>query len=193
MRLFAAIDIEPQVQDRIERVQQRLKRDLKLYGKEVRWVRPEQLHLTLKFLGEVRDSLIPQVCDVITQTASEYQGFDLRIQGLGVFGRPARVVWAGCQVPPELIRIQTRLENEFEKIGWDKENRPFAGHLTICRVKNAATGRSLAKAVEAYADEFIGSVSVDQLVLYESRLSQTGPEYNAVCTAPLKYNVKDDN
>jgi 2'-5' RNA ligase len=186
MRLFAAIDIEPQVQDRIERVQQRLKRDLKLYEKEVRWVRPEQLHLTLKFLGDVRDSVIPQVCDVMTQTAAEYQGFDLRIQGLGVFGRPARVVWAGCEVPPELIKIQTRLESEFKNIGWDKENRPFAGHLTICRVKNAAAGRSLAKAVEAYADELFGSVSIDQLVLYESQLGRTGPEYNTVCTASLR-------
>jgi 2'-5' RNA ligase len=186
MRLFAAIDIEPQVQDRIERVQQQLKRDLKLYGKEVRWVRPEQLHLTLKFLGEVRDSAITQVCGVITQTAPEYQGFDLRVQGLGVFGRPARVVWAGCEVPPELIKIQTRLESEFKNIGWDKENRPFAGHLTIARVKSAAAGRKLAEAVQAYPDEFLGAVLVDQVVLYESRLSRTGPEYNAVCTASLK-------
>ena len=186
MRLFAAIDIEPQVQDRIERVQKRLKRDLDLSGNEVRWVRPGQIHLTLKFLGEMRDNLITQVCDVVTQTAAEYEGFDLRIQGLGVFGRPARVVWAGCEVPPELVEIQTRLENEVEKIGWDKEHRPFAGHLTICRVKNPAAGRSLAKAVEAYADEVIGCVSVDRLVLYESQLSRIGPEYNAVCTASLK-------
>jgi len=186
MRLFAAIDIDPQIQERIERVQKRLKRDLDLSGNEVRWVPPGQMHLTLKFLGEMRDNLITQVCDVVTQTASEYEGFDLRIQGAGVFGRPARVVWAGTEPCPELMKLQTRLENEFEKIGWDKENRPFAGHLTICRVKNAAAGRSLAKAVEAYADEFIGSVSVDELVLYESRLTPAGPEYNAVCTATLK-------
>ena len=186
MRLFAAIDIDPQVQDRIERIQERLRRDLKLSGNEVRWVQPGQVHLTLKFLGEMRDNLITQVCDVVTRTAAEYDGFNLQIQGLGVFGRPARVVWAGCEVPPELLKIQTRLENEFEKIGWDKEHRPFAGHLTICRVKNPAAGRSLAKAVEAYADEVVGSVSVDRLVLYESRLSRTGPEYNAICTASLK-------
>ena len=186
MRLFAAIDIDPQVQDRIERIQERLRRDLKLSGNEVRWVQPGQVHLTLKFLGEMRDNLITQVCDVVTRTAAEYESFDLRIQGLGVFGRPARVVWAGCQVPPELVKIQTRLENEFEKIGWDKEHRPFAGHLTICRVMIPAAGRSLAKAVESYADEVIGSVSVDRLVLYESQLSRTGPEYNAVCSASLR-------
>ena len=186
MRLFAAIDIEPRLQDRIGRIQQQLKCELNLSGKEVKWVRPDQIHLTLKFLGEVRDSAITQVCNVITRTAAGYEGFDLRIQGLGVFGRPARVVWAGCEPPSELINLQATMENEFEKIGWDKERRPFAGHLTICRVKSAAAGRKLAGAVEAYADEFIGTVSVDQLCLYESQLSRTGPEYNAVCTAPLK-------
>ena len=186
MRLFAAIDIEPQVQNRIKHIQQQLKRDLNLSGKEVKWVCPEQIHLTLKFLGEVSDSTITQVCDVIMRTAAACESFDLRIQDLGVFGRPARVVWAGCQVPPELIKLQTQLENEFEKIGWDKENRPFAGHLTICRVKSAAAGRKLADAVKAYPDEFLGAVLVDQVVLYESRLSRTGPEYNAVCTASLK-------
>ena len=186
MRLFAAIDIEPQVQDRIGQIQQQLKRELNLFGKEVKWVWPEQIHLTLKFLGDVRDGLIKQVCDVMMRTAAEHEGFDLRIQGLGVFGRPARVVWAGCQVPAELIKLQTQLENEFEKIGWDKEGRSFAGHLTICRIKSAAAGRQLADAVKAYPDEFLGAVSVDQVVLYESRLSRTGPEYNAVCTASLK-------
>ena len=186
MRLFAAIDIDPQVQDRIEHIQERLRRDLKLSGNEVRWVQPGQVHLTLKFLGEMRDNLITQVCDVVMRTATEYDDFNLQIQGLGVFGRPARVVWAGCEVPPELVKIQTRLENEFEKIGWDKEHRPFAGHLTICRVMSPAAGRSLAKAVESYADEVIGSVSVDRLVLYESQLSRTGPEYNAVCKASLR-------
>ena len=186
MRLFVAIDTEPQVQGRIEHIQQQLKRDLNLSGKEVRWVRPEQIHLTLKFLGDVRDGMITQVCDVMTRTAAAHDGFDLRIQGLGVFGRPTRVVWAGCQVPPELIKLQTRLENKFEQIGWDKENRPFAGHLTIARVKSTVSGRKLAEAVQAYPDEFLGAVSVDQLRLYESRLSRTGSKYNTVCMAPLK-------
>ncbi|MHC4782318.1 MAG: 2'-5' RNA ligase family protein [Planctomycetota bacterium] len=64
MRLFAAIDIDPQVQDRIGRIQERLRQDMKLSDNEVRWVQPGQVHLTLKFLGEMRDNLITQVCDV---------------------------------------------------------------------------------------------------------------------------------
>ena len=186
MRLFAAIDIQSQVQDRIGQIQKRLKNDLNLSGRSVKWVRPEQVHLTLKFLGEVPDKMLTQVCDVIRRTAADCPGFDLPVKGLGVFGRPARVVWASCDVPPELVKLQTQLETEFEKIGWEKENRPFAGHLTICRVKNFVAGRVLSEAVQTYTEEFFGSISVDQVVLYESRLSSAGPEYNAVCTAPLK-------
>ncbi|MHC4288786.1 MAG: RNA 2',3'-cyclic phosphodiesterase [Planctomycetota bacterium] len=186
MRLFVALDIEPQVRERIATIQQQLKRDLNLPDKAVRWVRPEQIHLTLKFLGEVRDRLIPQVCDAMMRAVTECEGFDLQIQGLGVFGRPARVVWAGCRESEELIKIYTRLEDAFEQIGWDKERRPFAGHLTICRIKNAAAGRDLAGAVQGYADELLGPVSVDRVRLYESQLGRCGPEYNAVCTVPLK-------
>jgi len=186
MRLFAAIDIEPQVRDKIASVQQQLKRDLKLSGKEVRWVRPEQIHLTLKFLGEVRDAAVTEVCDVLMRTAAEHSGFELQMRGLGVFGRPARVVWAGCEPSPELMKLQTRLENEFETIGWKKESRPFAGHLTLCRVKTAAAGRRLAEAVEAYADEWFGEISAEQLRLYESVLGPGGAEYSVVCTAPLR-------
>lgn len=186
MRLFAAIDIEPEVQARIGHIQDQLKRELHLSGKEVRWVRPDLIHLTLKFLGEVPDKIVTQVCDVITRSAGEHCEFDLRVQGLGVFGRPARVVWAGCQMPEELLQLQRQLDNEFEKIGWDKEKRPFAGHLTLCRVKSTTAGRKLATAIEAYTDEIIGTVSVDKIALYESRLTSNGPEYNAVCTAPLR-------
>ena len=76
MRLFVAIDIEPQVRDRITRIQQQLKRDVNLSGKEVRWVRPERIHLTLKFLGEVPDKIVTQVCDVVTRAAEEHRSVD---------------------------------------------------------------------------------------------------------------------
>jgi 2'-5' RNA ligase len=185
MRLFVAVDMSSQVRDRIGQVQRRLKKELG-NDRGVKWVRPEQIHLTLKFLGEVRDAAITQVCDVVTRTAARYDSFEMQVLGLGVFGNPARVVWAGIQPCPVLMNMQTELECEFEKIGWARENRAFAGHLTLCRVKSASAGRKLAQAIENAGNEIFGSVWVDQAVLYESRLSADGPEYSAVCTAPLK-------
>lgn len=186
MRLFAAIDIEPEVMQRIEQIQKRIQRQLNLARRDVKWVRPDQIHLTLKFLGEVRDDAVTQVCDIITRAAAETEGFELQVQGVGVFGRPVRIVWAGIEPCPALMKLQAKLENEYEAIGWKKESRAFTGHLTICRVKNASAGRKIAGIIEAYQDEAFGPVSVDKLVLYESHLSPAGPEYSAVCTAPLK-------
>jgi 2'-5' RNA ligase len=186
MRLFAAIDIDSQIRDRIEQIQRQLQRDLNLRGREVKWVRPDQMHLTLKFLGEVRDEMVTDVCQTVTQTAAQCGNFDLHIRGLGVFGRPARVVWVGTEPNPALAALQTAMDSGFEKIGWDREQRPFAGHLTVCRVKTAAAGKKLADAVDPWQDEVFGTVWVDKVVLYESRLSSAGPEYSAVCTAQLK-------
>jgi 2'-5' RNA ligase len=186
MRLFAAIDIDSQIRDRMEQIQLQLQRDLHLRGREVKWVRPEQIHLTLKFLGEVRDEMVTQVCETVTQTASQFDNFDMQVRGIGVFGRPARVVWAGIEPCPPLIKLQAALDDAFEKIGWDKEQRAFAGHLTVCRVKTAAAGKRLAATIDQRHDEMLGTVWVDKVVLYESRLSSSGPEYSVVSTAPLK-------
>lgn len=186
MRLFAAIDIEPQVLERIRQVQKCLREKTKLSGPEVKWVRPEQIHLTLKFLGEVRDEAIRAVCDVVTRTASRHEAFEFEVKGAGVFGRPARVVWAGMSPCPVLTALQRDLEAEFEKIGWPKENRAFTGHLTLCRVKSASAGNKLAAAIQEHENEVFGSVCADEVVLYDSKLSAGGPQYTAVCTGPLK-------
>ena len=186
MRLFAAIDIDSHVRKRIANVQDRLKRELNLRGHQVKWVRPDLIHLTVKFLGEVPDKDVTRVCDVVTRTAAEFSGFDLQVRGMGVFGRPARVVWVGCEPCPALTGLQNELEEQFDRIGWPKENRPFAGHLTLCRIKSVAAGKQLSQAVEAYKDEVFGTISVTELLLFESRLSSTGPEYTVVCTGTLK-------
>jgi 2'-5' RNA ligase len=186
MRLFVAIDIEPHVRVRIKQVQNRLRQTPGLSDKEVKWVVPEQIHLTLKFLGEVRDDLLTQVCDVVKRTASEFESFDFEVKGLGAFGRPARIVWAGTSECPPMKQLQAALESRFAELGWDPENRPFAGHLTLCRVKNVSAGRKLADAVQAYKDESLGLVGVTELVLYQSQLSSAGPLYTAICRAALK-------
>lgn len=186
MRLFAAIEIDDQVRQRIAKVQNHLKQELNLSGHEVKWVRPDQIHLTLKFLGEVPDKIITKVCDVVTRTAGQFSGFEFEIAGVGVFGDPARVVWAGCKPCQPMMKLQQQLEEEFSQLGWDRESRPFSGHLTLCRVKNSAAGRKLAAAVENLNDEMFGTVPVQAVRLLESRLSSAGPEYTVVCTAPLK-------
>ena len=186
MRLFVAVDIEPHVRIRIKQIQNRLRQVLSLSDKQVKWVHPEQIHLTLKFLGEVKDASLTDVCDVVKRTASEFESFDFEAKGLGVFGRPARIVWAGIPDCPPLTQLRTSLEEQFSELGWAKENRHFAGHLTLCRVKNAAAGRKLADGIGPYANELLGQVPVTEMVLYQSQLSSAGPLYTAICRAALK-------
>lgn len=186
MRLFAAIDIEPAVRERLGKAQERLKEQLHLSGHQVKWVDPEQIHLTLKFLGEVRDDQITRVCDTLRRTAAQYASFDIEVRGLGVFGRPARVVWAGISDCPPLFQLQKDLEREFEKLGWDRENRAFEGHLTVCRVKNASAGDKLEKAVAGCEQEVFGPVTAGEVVLYQSILGSGGPSYTVVSRASLK-------
>ena len=186
MRLFVAIDIESHVRIRIKQIQNRLAQTPGLSDKQVKWVHPEQIHLTLKFLGDVKDSLLTQVCDIVQRTAAEHESFDFEVKGLGVFGRPARIVWAGTSDCQPLMQLQAQLENRFSEIGWTAENRPFAGHLTLCRVKNASAGRKLAEVVETCKNESLGLVSATEVVLYQSQLTSAGPLYTAVCRAALK-------
>jgi 2'-5' RNA ligase len=186
MRLFAAIDIVPHVRIRIKQIQNRLRQELDLSDKQVKWIHPEQIHLTLKFLGDVKDTALTDVCDVVKRTASEYDPFDFEVKGVGVFGRPARVVWAGISDCPPLKKMQADMEDLFAEIGWPKENRLFSGHLTLCRVKNASAGRKLADGIAPYAKEALGQIPVTEVVLYQSRLSSAGPSYTAICRAALK-------
>lgn len=186
MRLFVAIDIDSRMRSEIAAVQQRLKQDLNLSGRQVKWVDPEQIHLTLKFMGQVDDREITRVCDTVTRTTAAFEPFEFQVRGLGVFGRPARVVWAGIASCPPLLQLQSQLDRQLTELGGPVENRPFTGHLTVCRVKNAAAGHALAAAVSAYADEFFGTIAVDEVVLYQSHLDSSGPQYAAVTRASLK-------
>lgn len=185
MRLFVAIDIDPSVRVAIEKVQQRLKRELNLSGRQVKWAAPEHIHLTLKFLGQVDDRDVMRICDAVTRTTAEFESFDFQVKGVGVFGRPARVVWAGISLCSPLLRLQTELDRKLTELGAPIENRPFAGHLTLCRVKNASAGRVLADAVGEYAEEFFGTVGAGEVVVYQSTLSSDGPEYSVVSRAAL--------
>ena len=185
MRIFIAVDIDEPVRRRIGEIQRELVEATGLRKGPVKWVRPEQIHLTLKFLGEVADNAIRDVCRIAEETARRHGPFDLEVRGLGTFGRPARVLWAGMQVIDDLAALQQDLESLLEAAGWKRENRAFAAHLTLCRIKNSYAGRRLAEAIGQYESTFIGPVSVDDIVVYESQLTSAGPVYTAVCRSKL--------
>lgn len=179
MRCFVAIDIPDDIRAELVRLQKDLAGQVDIRKGDVKWVEPEGMHLTLKFLGEVPDNQIVEVCRIVEEVASRHAAFDLPVKDIGSFGgRSARVLWVGAGLECDaLLRLQQDLEEEFAKAGWAKEGRQFSGHLTLCRIRNVKAGEKLGRAAEQYGDYDLGSVRAASLCVYESRLRPEGPIY----------------
>lgn len=183
VRLFIAITLDEQVRSRLAAVQARL-RD-RCQG--VRWVRPEQVHVTLKFLGEVRDRDVPSVCAAVEYAAGAGKPFSLTVAGSGCFPKrgPVRIVWAGLDEPSgALLGLASALENECEKLGFPRERRPFSPHITIGRVREDRSDGKIRSAVDSFQFDSV-SQSVEDVTVMSSVLSPKGPTYTAVSTAAL--------
>jgi len=184
MRTFVAVELDESIRRGLAELQNRLRQ----FDRAVRWVRPESIHLTLKFLGEVPDQQIAAVCAAVDETAAASSGFEISVAGAGCFPPrgPARVVWAGLTEPTgRLAACQQACEQAMGRLGFAPEARAFHPHLTLGRVKQASSGRDLRPAIEGLADFDGGSQQVGELVLFESRLRREGALYVALHRARL--------
>jgi len=179
MRCFIAIDIGEKIKKALTDLQQQLQSKSEIRKSDAKWVRPEAMHLTLKFLGEVKDKEIIDVCNAVKDAAGRHKSFELDIESVGYFGgRSARVLWIGTgEGSNSLCRLQEDIEKQPALAGWPAEGRKFAGHLTLCRIRNSKAGFKLAQMSEDYKDFKLGTVSADSVSVYQSQLTPTGPVY----------------
>ncbi len=179
MRCFIAIEIPEDIRAGLADLQKELAGKVDVHQGDVKWVEPESMHLTLKFLGEIPDNQIVAVCNITKEVTGRYQGFDLAIREAGSFGgRSARVLWVGAGLEcPELLEVQQDLEDELADAGWPKEGRQFSGHLTLCRIRNSKAGEKLGKLIEQYKDYDLGMVHAGSITVFESQLTPQGPLY----------------
>lgn len=182
MRVFIAIDIDEKIRAALGDLQQELAGKADVKRSDVKWVRPEAMHLTLKFLGEIKDEKVIGVCNIVREAAVLYKSFELDVESVGYFGgRSARVLWVGCgQNCDQLCRLQKDIEQRLSLAGWPEEKRAFTGHLTLCRVRNPKAGIKLAQVSEAYRDFRLGIMPVDSVCVYQSQLRPTGPVYTVL-------------
>jgi 2'-5' RNA ligase len=188
MRCFIAIDIDEEIRAALGDLQQEIAAGADIRKGDVKWVRPEAMHLTLKFLGEVRDRELIGVCDAVKAVAARHRPFDFGVNEVGCFGgRSARVLWVGagldCQ---DLLELQDDLEDELALAGWPKEARKFSGHLTLCRVRNTKAGFELAQMAEQYKDFDLGTMRCDSMCVYQSQLRPEGPMYTCLGSYQLR-------
>lgn len=161
---------------------------LKATGADVGWVRPENLHLTLKFLGQVEEDRLDAIGKAVAQAAAGCGPVHLVFQCLGAFPRPreARVVWMGLSHGAEtLAALQARIEAGLESLGFAREARPFTAHLTLGRVRGPAHREQLARALTGATAEALGEMVLDRIELMKSDLSASGARYSILQSFPL--------
>ena len=182
MRVFIAIAIDEQIRKALANLQNELQDKADVKKSDVKWVNPETIHLTLKFLGEIKDEQVVDVCNITDDVASRHKSFELDVESVGHFGgRSARVLWVGTgQNSEKLLQLQEDLEQQLDLAGWPRETRKFSGHLTLCRIRNARAGIKLAQMISEYKDFKLGTMPADSVSVYQSQLTPKGPIYTVL-------------
>jgi 2'-5' RNA ligase len=146
----------------------------------VKWVHPENIHLTLKFFANIEESRVDPILQTIEDPIQATSRFSIKVQGMGAFPHPKnpRVIWVGL-VDGErvLITFQKELEGALAKIGFEPEGRPFQPHLTVGRVRTSRGKTDLIGKMEKHREEEFGHIEVEEIVLFRSELKPTGPIY----------------
>jgi len=183
-RLFFAVNLPHAVTSRLDN----LSATFGVPAGHVRWVRGENMHITLKFLGDVEDSAIPKLCDAARKAVDGFSPMRIAVEGMGVFPNheKPKVVWFGVTGETEpMKKLESALSEELSKLGYPPDERSFTPHLTIGRVKNDIARGKLARLVRQYHKFYIGEAVVSEIALYESRLSPKGSIYSPVDTFHL--------
>ncbi len=195
MRIFIGIDIDPEVRARIARFLE----GVQGFAPEARWVRPESLHITVKFIGEQPSERVEAITERLRRVESS--AFEIRSAGYGFFptAKAARVFWIGIQAGPQLAAVAGKIDMAVADLGIPREDRPFSPHLTLAR----AGGRSgspkwrkgdgpnaifatLEKRLAAMGELDFGTMTAREFILYQSQLSPGGSKYTKLQRFPLQ-------
>ena len=188
VRAFIALDLPDSLDGPLTQVSNNLKG--KLEGKQIRWVDVPNIHLTMKFLGDVSIKNISMINEIIQSEAASHKQFEISLGGFGIFPnftRP-RVIWVGVEAPEELINLQRRINLETTRLGYEPDQRKFNPHVTLGRVSRNANPkevRSISELLRKHKVGFLGAARVTEVNLFRSDLGTKGAVYTKIFTAPL--------
>ncbi len=186
MRTFIAIEISEEIRNTLAQIQSHLKYS----GADVKWVEKDNIHLTLKFLGEISEEKKESVKSLLDSIASQTKPFEITIKDIGVFPKIEfpRVVWVGLDKgSSESKTLAEKIDEALSKIGFEKETRPFTSHLTIGRVKSPKNKEALKEKIQSYSPQTIDHrpQTIDSVILFQSTLTPKGSIYTKLHEAKL--------
>jgi len=178
LRSFIAIELPEAVISALSGFQQELKKG----GADVRWTRPQGIHLTLKFLGNIADENTAGIIEATEGTCRKYPCFDLQIKGAGVFPnmKAPRVLWVGVSENTILEGLRKEVEDRMASLGFEKEDRKFSPHLTLGRFRSSYGKGPLLEEIELNKDREFGFINVRTISFMKSELSPAGAKYTRI-------------
>ncbi|MFH0732682.1 MAG: RNA 2',3'-cyclic phosphodiesterase [Candidatus Omnitrophota bacterium] len=184
-RAFIAISLTRQLHDELSILQDKLKQS----NADVKWSEPENIHLTLKFLGNITDEQIKNVVLSLKKISSGFNAFSVHLAQVGAFPKTSypRVIWVGMDEGAETVkRLNQSIENELEALGLRKETREFSCHLTLGRVRSVKNKQGLTNIIEKEKD-FTSAyrVLIEDIILFKSTLTKKGPIYEPIFKGSL--------
>jgi len=154
----------------------------------ISWVRPANIHLTLKFLGEVAKEGLPSIIDALDEVSEVVVPFDLcsnKIGGFPSMSRP-RAMYVAVDESPQLTELKENIENALNERGFEKDTKKFRPHLTLCRIRSKEASRAMGKIMSRTEPEKKVAFVVNHFVLYKSTLGPSGPRYDIIKKFPFR-------
>lgn len=181
MRTFVAIELPEEIRGVLAAEQARFQDA----AADARWTRPEGIHLTLKFLGEVPENQVARVERALREIG-RFEPFKVQVKGFGFFPEAVRphVFWAGVDAPPQLAQLASRVERVLAPLGFAPEKRAFSPHLTLVRFKIPRRQPKLQELLAGQGDVVLGDFEVSEFFLWESKLTPQGAQYQKVARFP---------
>ena len=192
IRVFLAIELSSGVREKLFSIQQQLKTTLP----PINWVRPESIHLTLKFLGYVEPSVVSQLLSALEPIGEKHEPFSVDVQGLGVFPqvKHPRIFWVGLTGNTQALQdLEFEIEAALEPLGFPPEEKTYHPHLTLARIKreNAKIGSALMESGVLESDQYLGTLTIDRFTLFQSDLDSSGATYTPLGTVVFSENTPE--